>query len=82
MEAATHLPLRAGHNWMHTAKAGAWGAILLPMFLSFSKYQKYTAHHFLDFNKLYCKLFSFFRFFGRLGLETGEEISYNALVYA
>jgi len=30
--AATHLPVRAGHNWMRTAKAGmAWGA-LLPMF--------------------------------------------------
>jgi hypothetical protein len=49
METATHLPLRAGHNWMHTAKAGAWGAILLHMFLSFSKYQKFTAHHFFRF---------------------------------
>jgi len=26
MGAATHLPIRAGHNRMLTAKAGAWGA--------------------------------------------------------
>jgi len=33
MGAATHLPFRAGHNWMHTAKAGRVGSFGSPRFL-------------------------------------------------
>ena len=69
METATHLPLRAGHNRMHTAKAGCMGSICSPCF-----------YFLLD--GIECKLFSFFHDFGRLLLETREEISYNAWVYA
>lgn len=71
MGAATHLPFRAGHNWMHTAKAGCMGSFMLPMLLFFA-----------TIGRNYCKLFSFFHFFGRLPLETERKISYNALVYA
>ena len=33
MGTATHLPFRAGHNWMHTAKAGSMGSFGSPCFL-------------------------------------------------
>jgi hypothetical protein len=47
------------------------GSFMLPMLLFFA-----------TIGRNYCKLFSFFHFFGRLPLETEKKISYNALVYA
>ena len=52
-EAATHLPIGAGHNRMHTAKAGfAWRTAVLHVFLS-------------DF----CKLLSFYNKYERKDLK-------------
>ena len=71
MGAATHLPFRAGHNRMHTAKAGCMGSFCSPCF------------YVMGYNpQNYCKLFSFFLDFPTLPLESENKISYNTSVYA
>ena len=49
MGAATHLPIGAGHNWMHTAEAGCMGSFCSPCFLFWTGRSKIIVNFFLFF---------------------------------
>ena len=64
--ATTHLPYRAGHDWMHTAEAGlAWRTNVLHAFLL----------GFADFLRLYKEE-------DKKTLASHNKIGYNTQVYA
>ena len=68
--AATHLPIGAGHNWMHTAKAGlGMESIASPCYFTYLR------------KGLNCKLFLYFTQSEKKTLESRKKISYNTQVY-
>ena len=69
--AATHLPIGAGHNWMHTAKVG----LGMENFAS-------PCFFICLYSLVNCKLFLYFAQSAKKTLETGKKISYNTPVYA
>ena len=68
--AATHLPIGAGHNRMHTAKAGlGMENFASPCFFTYLR------------KWVNCKLFLYFAQSAKKRLETEKKISYNTPVY-